>query len=118
MSKEAIIVKNKKGETVATLDSTGVSKIYGSARITPALAVGYPTWGTRPAIDMAEIADKAYLNAEHIVAGVTNSVNKMNVCITESVTVLLERYEDVILEVNSDNEVVIKVGKLKIGGCK
>lgn len=35
-----------------------------------------------------------------------------------SVNVVLKKYEDPILEVNEDNEVVIKVGKLKIGGCK
>lgn len=123
MSDQELILRDPLGNIVAKASTTKPIEFYGSSRITSKESIENIFQGTHwgeQNFDSITTTPFSWGNVE------TTGVLKLNVDeiktwkVMQSITVnvVLEKYEDPILEVNSDNEVVIKVGKLKIGGCK
>lgn len=127
--KRELILKDGLDNIIAKCPHKGI-KIYGSSRVTPAIGFDYPEYGTKIHKEKLDKDPLGTMIKEQIAIEASKSNpfewtapefkfrsdNKQvaRVCVDVSI----ERYEDLEIEINENNELVVKIGKVKLGGCK
>lgn len=121
----ALKVSDKDGKVKFVMKDDGtIPKYFGASKSAPTIGIGYPlyvpleenekpfSWGGISTYELNEFHMPTYGTLK------TEDVKQGEPTIKVTVDIKLERYEKPIVEVNEDNEVIVKVGKLKVGGCK
>ncbi|MCU9808125.1 hypothetical protein [Paraclostridium bifermentans] len=102
MSDQKLVVKDLYGNIIAKSSTKEPMRIYGVTKT-----------------KQKEIIEDIFQGTHWEVSNIgSEKVDTPKEIQSISVNAVLEKYEDPILEVNEDNEVVIKIGKFSIGGVK